>query len=184
MAKTKYKRIVDARLSEKEKHRRAFKLMTTLFIGTSLLIFGTMLIIWVASALPNVQIPFSFQVNTLVIIISSGLLHMGLRSLKHDKIHEAGLWVKGAMLTGLVFAVVQINGWGGFLASNTAYRNILFPVTVVHVLHIVVGIGLLIFAVRKITDYQNHSRNLDFTINVSRFWHFLTYLWVGFMLVL
>ena len=70
------KEIILERIKEKERMRVAGRHMTKLFIVTSTLIFVTFIVVWFSQSFPQIIIPEVYQVATLFILVSSGLLVM------------------------------------------------------------------------------------------------------------
>ncbi len=178
-----YREILEDRINEKAKRRKAFHLMTRLLVGSSTVIFFTLLVVWLSHQAPEVVLPESFYWNTGLVLLSSGFLFKAVDHLKKDEHVQAHTWVTRTFWSGLGFAIIQALGWRQVLIHGEVRLNIMLPITSLHFLHVVIGLVFIWLSRRKIANYEFHSRNLAFTQNVSLFWHFLAALWVLFLLL-
>ncbi len=161
--------------------RNAGRHMTKLFIATSSLIFVTFIVVWLFQKLPQIIIPEVYQVATLFILVSSGLLIMSQLKIREDEIEKAFKYTALGLFFGLLFSVLQVVGWNELIGSNLSFRNILFPFSLVHFVHVSVGLILLMSVFRKIREYRVHSRSKHYAYNVFLFWHFLGVVWLFFI---
>lgn len=175
------KEIVRERLQEKQRMINAGKHMTRLFILTSSLIFITLLIVWVLQSLPELVIPTIYEVGTWFILVSSALIVMGQLKIQEDEIEKAFRYTGLGLFFGLLFSVFQVIGWQEMIDANLSFRNILFPFSLIHFLHVSVGLLLLISVFRKIREYRVHSKSRQYAYNVFMFWHFLGGVWLIFI---
>ncbi|MEM9897342.1 MAG: cytochrome c oxidase subunit 3, partial [Bacteroidota bacterium] len=127
-------------------------------------------------------VPTIYKTSTWFIILSSIFVVISQTNIKSDEIERAFRFTAFGLTCGLIFSVMQVIGWKELLDSNTSFRNILFPFSLIHFLHIGVGIALLIAVFSKIRKYKVHSRARQFAYNVFMFWHFLGVVWVLFIL--
>lgn len=175
------KEIVRERLLEKQRMINAGKHMTRLFIITSSLIFITLLVVWILQKLPELIIPTIYEVGTWFILVSSGLIVMGQMKIREDEIEQAFRFTGLGLFFGLLFSILQAIGWQELLHANLTFRNILFPFSLIHFLHVLVGLILLISVFRQIREYRVHSKSRQYAYNVFLFWHFLGGIWVLFI---
>ncbi|WP_425392000.1 hypothetical protein [Ekhidna sp.] len=173
--------IIQERLQEKQRMINAGRQMTKLFILTSSLIFITLLLVWFLQKLPELIIPTVYEVGTWFILVSSALIVIGQLKIKEDEIEKAFRFTGLGLLFGLLFAVLQVIGWQELLNANLSFRNILFPFSLIHFIHVSVGLILLISVFRKIREYRVHSKSRQFAYNVFMFWHFLGGVWLLFI---
>jgi len=175
------KEIIEERIREKQKMRNAARQMTQLFIATSSLIFVTFIVVWIFQQFPEIVIPEVYEVATWFILVSSALLIMSQLKIREDEIEKAFRFTALGLFFGLLFSVLQVVGWNELLDSNMSYRNILFPFSLVHFLHVSIGLFLLITVFRKMSDYRVHSKSKHYASNVFMFWHFLGVVWLFFV---
>ena len=177
------KEIVQERLQEKQRMVNASKHMTRLFIITSSLIFITLLLVWILMILPELIIPTIYDVATWFILVSSGLIVMSQIKIQEDEIEKAFRFTGLGILFGLLFSVMQVIGWDELLLSNSSFRNILFPFSLIHFFHVSIGLFLLVSVFRKIREYRVHSKSRQYAYNVFLFWHFLGAVWLIFIIL-
>lgn len=175
------KEILQARLDEKRRMQAAGRMMTKLFIATSSLIFVTFIFVWLFQNFPAIAIPTIYEVATWFILVSSALIIMSQLKIKEDEIEKAFKFIVLGLFSGLLFLILQFAGWNELLDSNMNYRNILFPFSLVHFMHVLIGMVLLLAVLRKMRDYQVHSKAKHFAFNVFMFWHFLGMVWLLFI---
>ena len=171
------------RVLEKEKLGKAWRDMTRLFIGTSTIIFLTLLAIWGIQHLPPIEVPTGYKWNVLVVILSSLFGVLAQRSISNDDLSMAFKYTGWTIIFGVVFLTVQLIGWQELSENNHSFRNILLPFAFVHILHVMIGLGLLTNVFLKLKAYQVHSKEMVFAKNAFRFWHFLGVVWVSIALL-
>lgn len=121
--------------------------------------------------------------NTLVLLLSSMALMMGIRALRLGKRRELAPWIGLAWILGAAFIGLQFWVWRdlwllGLLPSSGLYGSIFYGLTGLHALHVVAGlIVLLVVFVRALLgEYTEHN-----VVRVSvgaMFWHFVDVVWV------
>ena len=172
--------IVEERLAEKAKMDKANKLITRLFIITSSLIFVTFLLVWLIQRLPELTMPAIYGAATGVIMVSSFLIVLAQFYIQADNIERAFRYTGLGLLVGMAFLILQVMGWRDMLAENVTFRNILFPFSLIHFFHVLVGILLLTSVFRRVREYRVHSKSRQYAYNVFLFWHFLGVVWLIF----
>ncbi len=175
------KELVQERIREKQRMQNAARHMTKLFIATSSLIFVTFIVVWLLQNFPQITIPEVYEVATWFILVSSALLIMSQLKIREDEIEKAFRFTALGLFFGLLFSILQVIGWNELLDSNLTYRNILFPFSLVHFIHVTVGLILLISVFRQIREYRVHSKSSHYAYNVFLFWHFLGVVWLFFV---
>ncbi|GAB4242933.1 MAG: cytochrome c oxidase subunit 3 [Ekhidna sp.] len=175
------KEIILERIQKKQKMLNAGRQMTHLFILTSALIFFTFIVVWLFQNLSEVNIPTIYKSATWFILVSSALIILAQLRIREDEIEQAFRYTGLGLFFGLLFSVLQAIGWNELMETNLSFRNILFPFSLVHFLHVSVGLFLLITVFRKIREYRVHSRSRQYAFNVFLFWHFLGIVWVCFV---
>ncbi len=175
--------IVLSRLREKAKLKKAHRQMLHLFIISSTLIFFTLAFVWLVHSAPKISIPAVYHWNIPIIIGTSIVIYLAQKRILNHEIEKAFQLVKIALGLGILFGVIQVLGWQELLAANRLIRNILFPFSVIHLAHVIIGIVLLAVVLWRLRDFKIHSKAKGFAWNVSRFWHFLGAAWLAFLLL-
>ena len=176
--------LIRSRVNEKEKKQKAQRQIMKLFIVSSCLIFGTLLVVWLMQMGQKATIPDIYLQSTFIILLSSVGLFLVDKAIRRNQIQHAVYFVIIAMTLGVLFGITQIMGWNSLLNSNQVYKSILIPFSIIHFLHIAVGLGLLLVIFIKLRNYEIHSKAMNFSSNVFYFWHFLGVVWVAFLSVI
>ena len=122
------------------------------------------------------HIPYIFYLNTIILLISSGVLHYAWTSRGTKAIEP---YIRHAFLLGVVFLCLQIFGWAQLvhngipLTGNNPKMSYLYVLTGLHGFHLVAGVVFLVYI---LNGYQKKARK-HFEIAVF-FWHFLGLLWI------
>ena len=147
------------------------------------------------------QLPRVLYLNTLILLASSVTLRLArvrlasvsgrlssapetARKLFSDGIYW--LWVTVAL--GGLFVLGQLLAWrslaaqGLFLATNPSC-SFFYVFTALHGLHLLGGIGGLVYVIRKLTKTKGTARTTGVGA-VSVYWHFMDGLWVYLLLLL
>ena len=137
------RQIIAARLEEKSKRQNAHRQIVELFILSSILVFGTLAFIWLIQKTPKLNIPKLYYWNILVVTGSSMLIFLGQAAIKKNEIRKAFLLTGFGLWLGIVFGLIQLVGLEKLLTVNDAFRNILFPFSILHFVHVVAGLILI-----------------------------------------
>ena len=141
-------------------------------------------------------LPSILYVNTLVIIASSITLEISRRQVaifmgrvqdqdKDNAASPAG-WLYVTLFLGLLFIAGQTLAWlqlrsqGLGLASNISY-SFFYVLTIAHALHVLGGLGGLVWVIGKLHNSVLRRSTLDAT---SHYWHFIGMLWLYLLLLL
>jgi cytochrome c oxidase subunit III len=135
-----------------------------------------------------VIIPRLMWYNTVVLLASSATLELARRRLsRFDYSGFRALWLLTTAL-GVAFVIGQVVAWselvsqGVYLASNPA-SSYFYVFTGAHALHLIAGVGALLFVAWRNFDHAKVTRTVAAEI-VSYFWHFLDALWLFLLAVL
>ena len=186
---------------EDKRREKAFKSMLMFGIFSIVMLFAGLTSAYIVSkgALSSEQkwdfisLPNVFTYSTFAILLSSIFAIFSLRNLKKSKLKSTKRFLILALLLGIVFSFLQLQGWselvseGHFFAgknSNVA-ASFIYVLTGVHLGHLIAG--LIVFAILlyklRINKYSS-TNHLGFKLG-TWFWHFLGILWIylyGFLL--
>ena len=186
---------------EDKRREKAFKSMLMFGIFSIVMLFAGLTSAYIVSkgALSSEQkwdfisLPNVFTYSTFAILLSSIFAIFSLRNLKKSKLKSTKRFLILALLLGVVFSFLQLQGWselvseGHFFAgkdSNVA-ASFIYVLTGVHLGHLIAG--LIVFAILlyklRINKYSS-TNHLGFKVG-TWFWHFLGILWIylyGFLL--
>jgi cytochrome c oxidase subunit 3 len=137
-------------------------------------------------------LPSILYFNTLLLIASSVTLEISRRQIAR---YMGGLksqgetparWLYGTLFLGLLFvagqyvAWLQLRGEGLYLATNPS-SSFFYLLTVTHALHVLGGLGGLIYVIRKLSKSVLRRNQL---VATARYWHFMGILWLYLLLLL
>ena len=186
---------------EDKRREKAFRSMLMFGIFSIVMLFAGLTSAYIVSkgALSSEQkwdfisLPNVFTYSTFAILLSSIFAIFSLRNLKKGKLKSTKHYLILALLLGIVFSFLQLQGWselvseGHFFAgkdSNVA-ASFIYVLTGVHLGHLIAG--LIVFAILlyklRINKYSS-TNHLGFKLG-TWFWHFLGILWIylyGFLL--
>ena len=129
------------------------------------------------------NLPHAFWLSTIVILVSSGTMHLALKSFKNRNMHRYKRLITLTAFLGLVFMGAQLVGFSGMYAEGfTLTWNIsagfLFVIVGAHMLHVLGGvIALLVIFFRA---YRKKVRTYDpVPVEIAAtYWHFVDGLWL------
>jgi cytochrome c oxidase subunit 3 len=147
------------------------------------------------------RLPWILYVDTVLILASSLTLELARRnhghagvSAAHDVIVLPGpaprtvSWIDTTLMLGLLFLLGQFVAWrqlasqGLFLATNPS-SAFFYILTALHGLHLVGGLGGLLYARRRLR--RGPILNAGATFGAAAlYWHFMAVLWVYLLLLL
>jgi cytochrome c oxidase subunit 3 len=161
-----------------------------LFMLSVIVLFGVLSVAFIATPEKKAEpffVPWIFYANTLLLIASSVLLHLGwLR--RHQTREEARKFIRFALIFGIGFLFAQAYGcyevWSYYQELSqdgiaNPKRDYLYLLSVVHGLHLLGGLLFLTYVFAK---YRTKGQNVFET--ALFFWHFLGILWVYLLAVL
>lgn len=144
---------------------------------------------WVHIVLPRI-----LYFNTLALLVSSATLELSRRALAatpeiDGSAVRRGLgWLTVTLALGLFFVAGQYEAWrqlaaqGLYLATN-ANSSFYYVLTAMHGLHLLAGIGALLFVISRLVVAGSRFRRSTFEATAI-YWHFMGILWLYLLLVL
>jgi cytochrome c oxidase subunit III len=146
------------------------------------------------------QLPRILYLNTVILIASSFTLELARQRLaggpvleRASKFSQAGLmnatyWMYITAGLGFTFVIGQLIAWrnlatqGLYLATNPS-SSFFYVFTALHGLHLLGGIGGLIYVLRKLKRTNGAAETSGLSA-FSIYWHFMDILWVYLLLLL
>ena len=123
-----------------------------------------------------------------VLIASSVVLFAGEQLLKRGNDRAAKVMLGITIVLGIIFVVIQVSEYLDHLKTLSpradAYSSIFYTITTIHGLHLLVGLGMLIFAfvAPRLDDHQRSPYRA--MKNAAMYWHFVDIVWIAIVLVL
>lgn len=130
--------------------------------------------------------------NSLTLIASSVTLEVSRRRIAafmgntQNHAENPARWLYSTLFLGILFVAGQYVAWsqlraeGLYLATNPS-SSFFYVLTVTHALHLLGGLGGLVYVIRKLGKSSLRRSTLDAT---ARYWHFMDLLWLYLLLLL
>jgi cytochrome c oxidase subunit 3 len=131
-------------------------------------------------------LPRVLYFNTLVLLASSSTLELSRRRAASfisgvgSGLADPVRWLYATLSLGLLFVAGQYMAWlqlkseGLYLATNPS-SSFFYVLTAAHALHVVGGLGGLIYVIRRLSRSVLRQSTLD---AASYYWHFMDILWL------
>lgn len=122
-------------------------------------------------------------VNTAVAALASGAVIQALRSLRLGRLRRASWALAASAGLGAVFLALQVVVWiglyrAGLAPSGGPYPSVFYALTLVHALHVLVGIAALAWlAARGFAEAVTAHRHLSVRL-WGMYWHFVGLVWL------
>lgn len=193
-------RIINETPMETRKFHPVKFVVWLLMIGSGMLFmaFTSALIVSKADGIKNnawleYDIPLWFTVSTLVVVVTSILIHFAYNQIKKDNSSKATLLMALTMVGGVVFIISQIKGYealvdAGIYFSNQEAKDIagsfFYVITGAHLVHILLGLAILFYTfIQLIRKKISASKSIMMYV-ATFYWHFLGFLWIYLFLLL
>jgi cytochrome c oxidase subunit III len=144
-------------------------------------------LVWRTFTLPSI-----LYLNTLILLASSVTLEVARRRVAtfmgglKSQAESPARWLYITLSLGLLFVAGQYAAWsrlrteGLYLATNPS-SSYFYVLTATHALHVLGGLGGLIYVIRKLSKSTLRRSSLDAT---ARYWHFMDVLWLYLLCLL
>ena len=183
--------------TDKEKTDRAKKMILWFGIVSLVMGFAGWTSAYIVSSArddwaSDLQLPQSFFISTVIIIVSSLTYILAKKAVKEDKQAVGTNWLWGTLALGILFIFFQFRGFSEMVAQGYYFTgptssiklSYVFLIAAVHIVHVVAGIiSLLVVLYNQIKEKYSAQEYLGISLGAT-FWHFLDFLWLyllGFM---
>ncbi|GAA4234830.1 cytochrome c oxidase subunit 3 [Postechiella marina] len=142
--------------------------------------------------LKDFQLPNSFLISTIVIILSSITFILAKQALKKTNRQQTSIWLLVTLVLGIVFVFCQFSGFQQIIdagynftgPTSNVTMSYIYLIAMVHILHVVVGlICLLVVIYNHFKQKYSATKMLGLEL-AATFWHFIDILWVYLFLFL
>jgi cytochrome c oxidase subunit 3 len=149
-------------------------LFATLFLGLILYRFSSST--WPPLNLDRVDL-FYPSLSSIIIIVSSWTYEVVKEKMSKG---PGRYYYLITLFLGVLFLVCQFYFWNdlksvGIFASSGIYGSLIYAFSWIHVGHVLLGIGLLLFFTPQTWKGRVTKTKL---VNIGKFWHFLTIIWI------
>jgi len=142
---------------------------------------------WRSFSLPSILF-----FNTFILFASGITLEVSRRRIAAfmgnvgERVGSPARWLYVTLSLGILFVIGQYIAWsqlraeGLYLATNPS-SSFFYVLTVTHALHVLGGLGGLVYVMRKLGKSTLRRSTLD---AAARYWHFMDLLWLYLLLLL
>lgn len=121
--------------------------------------------------------------DTLILLTSSWCVAMAILALKRDSQEIASRYLLAGVLSGGLFAVSKSAEYfqkvnDGITPTTSSFYMFYFVLTGFHLIHVLLGTGLLAFVWRRSRHGAYGSANFTMPESVAIFWHLVDLLWI------
>jgi len=165
------------------------KFIVWLFVVSSTIMFGGFTSYYLVFAASKgkghgLVLPHAFIYSTIVIIASSVTLMFASKALRKldFSLQRKMLWLTALLAIG--FGIMQFMAWGSMastgatLVGNNAAISFIYVVPLMHLFHIVAGLGFIISSLAGSYGNIPVAKNKFRMEITSIFWHFIDILWI------
>lgn len=162
---------------------------TVLFLASDLMVFAALFTAWFVLRAANpgewppagAELPVTTAaVATVALVVSSGTLQLGVHAMEHRRDRAAlRRWTVVTFVLGALFSLAQLREYAevGFGISTHAYGSAYVGLTVVHLAHVVFGLGLL--AALWFRAGPGRPLPIGDVHATSYVWHLVDLVWIG-----
>ncbi len=147
--------------------------------------------------MPDIELPFIFIVNTLILLGSSATMHWAKKCYLQDETENYQLALIYTMILSIIFMISQYFGWRElftseiFINSNLS-ASYLYAISILHFAHVIAGLpflALFLYTARKrmkepvsvLVYFSDPEKRLKLRL-LTIYWHFLDALWIYLIL--
>lgn len=128
-------------------------------------------------------VPGYGMVNTLVLLISSLMVVLGMRAMRAQQAQVATWMFFGAIGCGIVFSATKFVEWSakveeGCTPATDNFYMLYFVLTGLHFFHLIVGIGVLGFLARTTRLSRLSPNRFAAAEGGACYWHMVDLLWI------
>ena len=136
--------------------------------------------------LTDFQIPQSFYISLIVIIISSVTIHFAKKSILAGESKRGMILLCTTFLLGLSFTYLQFRGFSEIIANgyyftgseSTITTSFIYLVVILHLTHIIFAlISVLVVIYNHYKQKYINGNTLGVEL-ATTFWHFVDFLWI------
>jgi cytochrome c oxidase subunit 3 len=125
--------------------------------------------------------PIGPTFGTGLLFISSMVMIAMTRALDRKRERAARAWLVVAIVCAIGFIAIAITGWShnDFGISTNAYGSIYYAMTGFHLLHVIVGVGLLTALFAGFHSPALRVNRRAGAEAIMYYWHFVFIVWLG-----
>ena len=178
---------MDIVTEQQRKKIHPHKFVMWVAIGSILMMFAGLTSAYIVksnqAAWKEIVMPKIFWVSTAVILLSSLIMQMALRSFKQREMQRYRLLIAFTFVLGIVFVILQ---WLGFVQlwdqqvtlKGSGAGQFLYVIFGLHAVHVLGGvIALMIIFVKAFLGRTKSYGSIPVEV-MATYWHFVDILWI------
>lgn len=197
MGATSGKLLAPETLREEVREERSLEYAGMLiFLGSWAMMFGALFFsyavlrvsapIWPAPGFAPLPLALP-GISTLLLLASSRTLHVALVRLRRGQLNRCRSGLLQTIALAVAFVALQCKVWtdlwkSGLHLSSGAYGGTFYVLTVFHILHVLVGLGLLARLVAPLIRRSPAAPSRVYATLTGMFWHFVDAVWLTIFL--
>ncbi|MGB0563815.1 MAG: cytochrome c oxidase subunit 3 [Spirulinaceae cyanobacterium] len=126
-------------------------------------------------------------INTIILVSSSFVIHMGDVAIKKNNVKEMRLWYLGTIAMGVVFLGGQVYEYLnlGYGLSTNVFSSCFYVMTGFHGLHVFVGVLMMLGVLWRSRRPGHYSATKHTGVEMAEiYWHFVDVIWIVLFLLL
>ena len=129
------------------------------------------------------DLPQSFWITSVIILLSSVTMHWAYYSAKRDQIRNVKIAMGITVVLGIAFLVGQFIAWGDLVDMNVFFvgnpaGSFVYVLSGLHAAHLISGVIVLLITLVSAIRYKIHAKRMDQIEMCATYWHFLDGLWL------
>ena len=129
------------------------------------------------------DLPQSFWITSVIILLSSITMHWAYYSAKRDQIRNVKVAMGITVVLGVAFLVGQFVVWGDLVDMNVFFvgnpaGSFVYVLSGLHAAHLISGVIVLLITLVSAIRYKIHAKRMDQIEMCATYWHFLDGLWL------
>ncbi len=119
-------------------------------------------------------------INTLILVSSSWPMQMSVRSIRQNNNRGLLLGLAIGGVLGVLFLSLQAVEYSraSFAMQTNVYGSLFFTITGLHGLHVLVGLGMVVFVLVRAFLKHFDSHRYQAVENAVLYWHFVDAVWI------
>ena len=177
--------------TSKQKNQRAKKMMLWFGIVSLIMTFAGLTSAFIVSStredwLNDFLLPEAFTYSTIVILLSSIIIHMAKRAINKNQPRLSTSLLLGTFILGIAFIYSQVVGFNQIIAKGYNFTgptsnitmSYIYIIAVLHIVHVIAALlALTIVVIKHLKQPYTLNNRLGFDL-ASTFWHFVDILWL------
>ncbi|MSP12787.1 MAG: heme-copper oxidase subunit III [Chloroflexi bacterium] len=166
------------------------------FLGSEVIFFGALIVTYLTlhnrpTSGPTAHESLSLlipTINTMILLISSVAMVMGLAALRDDNVKGMIRWILVTAGLGTLFLILKgveyyEHSQEGLTPAVNVFGSVYYTLTGFHALHVLIGVLWMLAAVGLASRGRFSARNYIPIEIMGLYWHFVDLVWVAVFMV-